>query len=142
MKFRNKVKLLEKKGLGSLIKAVNHENESITFQSDKGLISTSYDRPAGTSIEVQVYTRKELIERETETIVSSYFTELINQLNKPEWVDKEMVDVLVGTDEEQEVKARKFVISQLDSNDKGLTNSLLRVEQEILIADKLYLFVI
>jgi len=142
MKFKNKVKLLEKKGLGSLMKEVDYEEETITFQSDKGSITTSYSRPSENPIEVQVYTRKELIERETETIVSCYFLELINQINKPEWVDKELVEVLVGTDEEQESKARKFVTSQLDSNDKRVTSNLLQVDKEILIADKLYLFII
>jgi len=140
MKFKNKIKALQKAGFSSIIVGENHDEETVSIQG-KNVTMGYDDKATNGSISVVIYTEKELIERETETLVTCYFAEIIRHFEKPNWVDPDVLEVLVGDDYEQTKRAKKYVKSLVEMDDKRVTNNLLRIEGDFLVANKFYLFV-
>jgi len=139
MKFNKKLKILENAGV--TFKVESREEELVTIDLSKNDLMW-WDKSSSAYIQTrvitcEVFTKKELIEIESETLLNCYFNEFENKLNES-FNDSVLVGLFVGTEKEKQERAFKIAKKQIDNRFLTMYNCLTYGQKEI-IADKLYL---
>jgi len=140
MKFNKKLKILENAGV--TFKVESKDDGLITIDLSKNdLMKLDYQTSAYTQtgvITCEVFTKKELIEIEAETILNCYFNEFESELKDKFSNSIDLVDLFIGDDKHQEKRAFKIAKEQIYNRILTMYNCLTYGQKEI-IADKLYL---